>query len=88
MNREPDKFDSPWLGLLFVPIGVALAAIGFGVMTDHEVSYTDKFGFARVLRGEYAEMYAWCFILAGAAVIVAGLAIVFRETRTGRDPFR
>ena len=81
MAEAEDKFTSPWGGLALVPLGCVLGGFGVRAMTQPEVVYTDRAGAQRVLRGDYAAMYAWFFVIAGAALIIAGVSVFIRETR-------
>jgi hypothetical protein len=49
-------------------------------MRSLQVSYEDKLGVERVLRGQYAEMYAWSCLVAGGVLVLAGVMVFIRET--------
>lgn len=84
MSESKDSFTSPWGGLALIPLGCVLGGFAVKAMTAKQLSYTDRLGVQRVLRGDYLALYAWLFLIAGIALVVAGIAVFIREKRRQR----
>ena len=79
LTQSKDRVNSPWYGVIFIGIAVALGWVGLDVLHDGVVTVKDKLGVLRTLRGEYAAMFAWSYLAAAAALAVGGVATIVRE---------
>ncbi len=73
--------SSPWYGAIFIAVAICLAWSAIDVLREGVVTVTDKMGMLRVFRGEYAAMFAWCYLAAAMALAIGGVAVIVRERR-------
>ena len=81
MTTPRDPVNSPWYGALLITFAIGLAWSAIGALRDGVVTVRDKMDMLRVFRGEYAAMFAWCYLAAAVALAGGGIAVIVRERR-------
>lgn len=81
VSRPAYKFTSPSTSLALLVFGCVLEVTGVRALLAGEVETVDRLGTHRVFRGEYATLYAWFFVVAGAALLVAALLVFVAVVR-------